>query len=205
MRGSAPTCRVPEYDRFHPFREVTGRVAGRFAVRALPAGILAVACSTEVLTQAGEFRADRLVKQLPKRAWQKVSAGTVAKGHRFYDWAVIDLADPGPGHHQLLIRRNRTTGELAYYRRRYATQATGSAGPTGDAAIKPGPASATTGGKPHSRHEDHDLQLEHQTAMVGVHQLVAPRRGRLVQASTDRRRDTLVEVTFTAPEPGALS
>ncbi|MEV0040409.1 IS701 family transposase, partial [Streptomyces sp. NPDC050804] len=39
-----------------------------------------------------------------------------AKGHRFYDWAVIDLADPRPGSRQLLIRRNRSTGELAYYR-----------------------------------------------------------------------------------------
>lgn len=38
------------------------------------------------------------------------------KGHRFYDWAVIDLAGHGSGHHQLLIRRNRATGELAYYR-----------------------------------------------------------------------------------------
>ncbi|MEE1735761.1 transposase [Streptomyces sp. BE147] len=31
-------------------------------------------------------------------------------------WAVIDFTAPGPGHRQLLIRRNRTTGELAYYR-----------------------------------------------------------------------------------------
>ena len=43
-------------------------------------------------------------------------AGTGAKGHRFYNWAVIDLADPRPGSRQLLIRRNRSTGELAYYR-----------------------------------------------------------------------------------------
>jgi SRSO17 transposase len=33
-----------------------------------------------------------------------------------YDWAVIDLAEVRPGSHRLLIRRNRTTGELAYYR-----------------------------------------------------------------------------------------
>ncbi|MFF7903853.1 IS701 family transposase [Streptomyces sp. NPDC007920] len=78
--------------------------------------VLAVACSAEVPTQAGKFRADRLVKRLPKRAWQKLSAGRGAKGHRFYDWAVIDLDGSCPGHHQLLIRRNRTTGELAYYR-----------------------------------------------------------------------------------------
>ncbi|WSW40307.1 IS701 family transposase [Streptomyces canus] len=42
--------------------------------------------------------------------------GKGAKGHRFYDWAVIDLTDAGPGSRQLLIRRNRSTGELAYYR-----------------------------------------------------------------------------------------
>ncbi|MEU8034088.1 IS701 family transposase, partial [Streptomyces sp. NPDC049099] len=77
--------------------------------------VLAVACSAEVATRAGKFRADALVAKLPKRAWHKLSAGRGAKGHRFYDWAVIDLADPAPGHGQLLIRRNRTTGEPAYY------------------------------------------------------------------------------------------
>jgi SRSO17 transposase len=78
--------------------------------------VLAVARTHEVPTRAGKFRADTLAKKLPKRAWQKLSAGAGAKGHRFYDWAVIDLAHPGPGSHQLLIRRNRSTGELAFYR-----------------------------------------------------------------------------------------
>lgn len=217
--------------------------------------VLAVACSAEVPTPAGKFRADHLVKRLPKQAWQKLSAGHGAKEHRFYDWAVIDLADPCSGRHQLLIRRNRSTGELAYYRcfsprpvpltelvrvagsrwrveetfqtekglagldehqvrrsspgpagspspcspmpsslssaptntpaipprtgwsrcpatrssacsshssfGRPTTQPTGLAGPTGDAAAKPGPAPAITGDKPHPRHADHDLQLEY--------------------------------------------
>ncbi|WP_455710874.1 IS701 family transposase [Streptomyces mutabilis] len=78
--------------------------------------VLAVACSHEVATSAGKFRADALAAKVPKRAWQKLSAGAGAKGHRFYDWAVIDLAEPRSGSHQLLIRRNRTTGEVAYYR-----------------------------------------------------------------------------------------
>ncbi|MDF2260060.1 IS701 family transposase [Streptomyces ferralitis] len=78
--------------------------------------VLAVASSHEVAARAGKFRADALAAKVPKRAWQKLSAGTGAKGHRFYDWAVIDLAEPRPGSHQLPIRRNRTTGELAYYR-----------------------------------------------------------------------------------------
>jgi DDE superfamily endonuclease len=78
--------------------------------------VLAVACSHEVTTDAGKFRADALAAKLPKRAWQKLSAGAGARGHRFYDWAVIDLAEPRPGSRQLLIRRNRTIGELACYR-----------------------------------------------------------------------------------------
>ncbi|MFF4140849.1 IS701 family transposase [Streptomyces sp. NPDC001698] len=78
--------------------------------------VLAVACSHEVTTGAGKFRADALAAKVPKRAWQKLSAGAGAKGHRFYDWAVIDLVEVRPGSHRLLIRRNRTTGELAYYR-----------------------------------------------------------------------------------------
>ncbi|MGW0771062.1 IS701 family transposase [Streptomyces sp. NPDC002676] len=78
--------------------------------------VLAVACSAEVATDAGKFRAYALAAKLPKRAWQQLPAGRGAKGQRLYDWAVIDLADPGPGHRELLIRRNRITGELAYYR-----------------------------------------------------------------------------------------
>ncbi|MEU2657240.1 IS701 family transposase [Streptomyces sp. NPDC007325] len=78
--------------------------------------VLAVACSAKVTTRAGKFRADVLSAKVPKRAWQKLSAGRGAKGQRFYDWAVIALAEPAPGRRQLLIRRNRTTRELAYYR-----------------------------------------------------------------------------------------
>ncbi|MFJ8993968.1 IS701 family transposase [Streptomyces sp. NPDC102279] len=77
--------------------------------------VLAVACSHEVTTSAGKFSADTLAKKVPKRAWQKLPAGAGAKGHRFYDWAVIGLADPRPGSRQLLVRRNRSTGELAYH------------------------------------------------------------------------------------------
>ncbi len=42
--------------------------------------VLAVACSHEVTTRAGKFRADTLVKELPKRAWQKLSAGAGRRG-----------------------------------------------------------------------------------------------------------------------------
>jgi len=81
--------------------------------------VLAVACDHRVATATGTYRADELVTRLPKRAWQRLSAGKGAKGHRFYDWAWISLAsgdDEPAGHRWLLIRRNRRTGELAYYR-----------------------------------------------------------------------------------------
>lgn len=57
---------------------------------------------------------------MPRRGWQPLSAGDGAKGPRLYDWAWIGI-DPdtdaaAAGHRWLLIRRNRTTGELAYYR-----------------------------------------------------------------------------------------
>ena len=39
-----------------------------------------------------------------------------AKGHRYYDWAWVGHRPRPGGHHWLLIRRNRRTKELAYYR-----------------------------------------------------------------------------------------
>lgn len=78
--------------------------------------VMAVACSDQITTGAGRIRADTLAAKLPKRAWQKLSAGTGAKGHRYYDWALADITNHRPGHRHLLIRRNRRTSELAFYR-----------------------------------------------------------------------------------------
>ncbi len=79
--------------------------------------VLAVSCDHRVTTGAGTTRADTLIASLPKRAWQRVSAGQGAHGHRFYDWALTELAEPeASGQRWLLARRNRRTGELAYYR-----------------------------------------------------------------------------------------
>ena len=83
--------------------------------------VLAVAKSHQVTTGIGPVRADELTARLPKQAWQRISAGNGAKGERFYDWAQVDTvdaaADPdAAGSHWLLVRRNRRTGELAYYR-----------------------------------------------------------------------------------------
>ena len=77
--------------------------------------VLAVAASHRVATAAGTCPAGQLAACLPRRAWQRYSAGEGAKGHRYYDWAWAAI-DPGrPGHRHLLIRRNRRTRELAFY------------------------------------------------------------------------------------------
>jgi SRSO17 transposase len=79
--------------------------------------VLAVACDHQIITPAGKHPAKVLARRLPSRAWNRLSAGIGAKGHRWYDWALIDVTDPGvPGDHALLVRRSISTGELAFYR-----------------------------------------------------------------------------------------
>ncbi|WP_413804373.1 hypothetical protein [Streptomyces sp. OE57] len=76
---------------------------------------MAVARSIRVRINHGRtpVRADTLADRLPATAWQRHSAGPGAKGPRYYDWAWIHI---GTDHHRyLLIRRNWTTGELAFY------------------------------------------------------------------------------------------
>ncbi|SCL39275.1 SRSO17 transposase [Micromonospora pallida] len=85
--------------------------------------VLAVSRSHLVPLDGGKVkaRADRIAAELPASAWQRRSAGTGSKGPRYYDWAWLDQvttdADPDDGgRHSLLIRRNTSTGELAFYR-----------------------------------------------------------------------------------------
>ncbi|MFG3423295.1 IS701 family transposase [Micromonospora sp. NPDC048063] len=85
--------------------------------------VLAVSRSHLVPLDGGKtrIRADRIAADLPVSAWQRRSAGAGSKGPRFYEWAWLDDvctdADPDDGgRHSLLIRRNTTTGELAFYR-----------------------------------------------------------------------------------------
>jgi SRSO17 transposase len=78
--------------------------------------VLAVAASHLVVTAAGPCPVRKLAAALPRRAWQRYSAGEGAKGHRFYDWAWAAIDPERPGHRWLLIRRNRTTKKLAFYR-----------------------------------------------------------------------------------------
>jgi SRSO17 transposase len=77
--------------------------------------VLAVACSTRVRINHGRtvVRTDTVAGRLPATAWQRHSAGNGAKGPRHYDWAWVHIGSGS--HHHLLIRRNRSTGELAFY------------------------------------------------------------------------------------------
>src|SRR5262245_49427283 len=80
---------------------------------------LAVACDHPVGFGGATQRADALLIKVPARAWQQISCGTGAKGHRYYDWAFLrldqDCPGPGPGEqagqHWLLVRRNPRPGE----------------------------------------------------------------------------------------------
>jgi SRSO17 transposase len=93
--------------------------------------VLAIAGHRRLPVDAAASRtAAQLAADLPRRAWQIRSAGAGAHGPRRYAWAWIGLhprtavsAQPRPADHEqpqgswsLLVRRNLTTGELAFYR-----------------------------------------------------------------------------------------
>jgi SRSO17 transposase len=82
--------------------------------------VLAMARHHLVTTGIGPRPAIELARRLPARAWQRLSAGPGVKGPRWYDWALIEAADPavteGGGPHWLLIRRSIRDGKYAFYR-----------------------------------------------------------------------------------------
>ncbi len=49
--------------------------------------VLAVASTHRVTTGGGTCPAAAIARRLPRRTWQRYSAGPGAKGHRWYDWA----------------------------------------------------------------------------------------------------------------------
>jgi SRSO17 transposase len=97
----------------------------RATIRGLGLGyVLQVAANRRVSTLAGPIRVDAVAALLDQQSWQTYSCGRGAKGHRDYAWAWVailpDPADTDPpgvtGQHHLLIRRTRSSGELAYLR-----------------------------------------------------------------------------------------
>ena len=73
-------------------------------------------------TPCGPLAVKELTVLVPKEGWQKRSAGAGSKAERFYDWALIDDHTNAAGVRWVLIRHNRTSGELAFFRF-YAPQA----------------------------------------------------------------------------------
>ncbi|WP_445183417.1 IS701 family transposase [Pseudonocardia sp. Cha107L01] len=85
--------------------------------------VLATKCNDTLITRdAGQRRAEELIRELPARAWRRLSVGAGAHGPRDYDWARVSIRIswvPGRGH-WLLARRKITEpgqapGEIAYY------------------------------------------------------------------------------------------
>lgn len=82
--------------------------------------VLAVAKNHRVTLSDGTIAtAEHVAQGLPRRSWNRLSAGKGAKGERDYDWAFVRItppADEQTGHHWLMVRRRIRDGELAFYR-----------------------------------------------------------------------------------------
>ncbi|WP_433425931.1 IS701 family transposase [Microtetraspora malaysiensis] len=78
--------------------------------------VLAIAGTLRVRCEGIDWEAAAIAAHVPDAHWHRYSAGHGAKGHRWYAWAWTRIDTHRPGHRWLLIRRNLTTGELAFYR-----------------------------------------------------------------------------------------
>lgn len=86
--------------------------------------VMAVPKNTQVTDPSGKVtRIDIRSQTLRRNTWQRRACGIGSKGHRVYDWALIDTNHPSgdnDSHHdtgiQYLIRRSVDNGEHAYYR-----------------------------------------------------------------------------------------
>ncbi len=98
----------------------------RAKIRGLGLGyVMQIAASRHVSIQTGRIAVRDLVARMAPAAWQTYSAGEGSKGPRYYSWTLIGI-EPEPesaagkdsaadGEQVLLVRRNETTGELAYH------------------------------------------------------------------------------------------
>lgn len=78
---------------------------------------MAISCRTEVAAPTGKFRVDALMHTVPRGPGSVCPPDTARRG-RATTTGPPSTSPPGttPGVHQLLIRRNRTTGEPAHDR-----------------------------------------------------------------------------------------
>ena len=79
----------------------------------MTAYVMAIPKSTAFIDAAGHStEIQDLPGQLPPSAWQRRACGIGTKGHRVYDWVVINS---NRDDHQYMIRRSVDDGELAFY------------------------------------------------------------------------------------------
>jgi SRSO17 transposase len=100
-------CGDEVYGNCTQLREFFEACSQAYVLRVPSNFTLTLAAGTK-LTCAEAVKA--LVKQ--QRRWEVRSAGTGAKGERWYAWAWIATASP---RHHLLVRRHLKTGELAFH------------------------------------------------------------------------------------------
>lgn len=78
--------------------------------------VMEMAATDRIATPRGPIKVKELAALVPRASWQRRSAGAGSKGERLYDWALVDQGAGGAGLWRVLIRANRTTGELAFFR-----------------------------------------------------------------------------------------
>ncbi|MFG6197401.1 hypothetical protein [Nonomuraea sp. JJY05] len=107
MMDELPAGIAGRFARIEPRRRAAAFVAGLLAEHAgdltpaLEAGqishVMAVASNHRIPTAAGTRRADEIAARLPKTAGRRLPAGAAAKGQRYYDWALITIANSRAG------------------------------------------------------------------------------------------------------------
>ena len=75
-----------------------------------------MAATDTLVTPRGPVAVKEWAVLVPDAGRQKRSAGAGSKGERFYDWALIDDRCDERGVRWVLMRRNRITAELAFFR-----------------------------------------------------------------------------------------
>jgi SRSO17 transposase len=79
--------------------------------------VLAIAGNRRVELEGVQVSAAEVAARVADRHWHHYRAGQGAKGPRWYAWAWARIDESAPnGYRWLLIRRNLSTGELAFYR-----------------------------------------------------------------------------------------
>lgn len=78
--------------------------------------VMEMAATDRLNTPRGPLAVKGPAVLVPAQGWQKRSAGAGFKDERFYDWALIDDEADAAGVRWVLIRRNRSAGELAFFR-----------------------------------------------------------------------------------------